>query len=43
MNDQPFSTNVLTLEVLDAICERLENRPSALNFLIMRSWYWKTT
>ncbi|WP_407888283.1 hypothetical protein [Levilactobacillus sp. N40-8-2] len=33
MHDQPFSTNVLTLEILDAICERLENRPSALIFL----------
>ncbi|MCT4486387.1 hypothetical protein [Levilactobacillus parabrevis] len=33
MNDQPFSTNMLTLEVLDAICDRLGIRPSALIFL----------
>jgi len=33
MNDQPFSTNMLTLEVLDAICDRLQIRPSALIFL----------
>ena len=33
MNEQPFSTNMLTLEVLDAICDRLKIRPSALIFL----------
>jgi hypothetical protein len=33
MNEQPFSTNMLTLEVLDAICDRLGIRPSALIFL----------